>query len=725
MPRLLRLLLVVPCLSVASAPSARAQTATARPSYPPARESDVVEDYHGVRVRDPYRWLEDVDSPETKAWVDAQNALTRSFLDAIPERTRIKDRLTKLWDFPKYGAPFKEGKRLFYFENSGLQNQAVLYVQDASRKEKARALLDPNTLSADGTVAVTAVAASRNGRYLAYGTASSGSDWQEFHVRDVESGKDLADTLRWIKFSRMSWTKDHKGFYYSRYDAPREDAAGKVLTALNRGQKLFYHRLGTPQSADLLILERPDEPDWLIDAEVTDDGAYCVITIHQGSDERDRIYFIDLDDARHPRVDAPVVRLLDDFDASYEFIDNGGPVFLILTDRDAPKGRIIALNINAPHERDWRTVVSEQKDVLTDVKVAGNTLITSYLQDAHTSLRLFTPTGAARGELSLPALGTVTTISASPLDPEFFYTFSSYLTPTTVYRYDLRKGANEVFRTPRLDADLSRFETTQLFFTSKDGTRVPMFVTARRGLVKDGSNPTLLYAYGGFNNSVTPSFSPATLVWLEMGGVYAVANIRGGGEYGREWHEAGMLAKKQNVFDDFIAAAEFLVRERYTSPAKLAVQGASNGGLLVGAVMTQRPELFGAALPAVGVMDMLRFHKFTIGWAWTSEYGSADDSTQFRVLQAYSPLHHLAPGTHYPATLITTADHDDRVVPGHSFKFAAALQASQGGPAPVLIRVETRAGHGGGKPTSKQIDEAADRFAFLVRVLGIGRVLTP
>ena len=702
-----------------------AQTVSARPPYPPAREVDVADDYHGTRIRDPYRWLEDVDAADTRAWVEAQNALTRSILDAVPERARIKERLTKVWDYPKYATPFKEGKRLFYFENSGLQNQAVLYVQDAERREKARVLLDPNTLSPDGTVAVTAVAASRNGRYLAYGTASSGSDWQEFHVRDVASGTDLADTLRWIKFSRMSWTKDHKGFYYARYDAPREGTPHQSLTTVNHGQKLFYHRLGTPQSADLLIFERRDEPDWLVDAEVTDDGAYCVLTINEGTDERDRLYFIDLDNPRHPRVDAPVVRLLDEFDASYEFIDNGGPVFLVLTDRDAPKGRVVAININAPRERDWRTIVPEQKDALTAVEVAGNTLIASYLQDAHSSLRLFTPTGATRGELTLPALGTVTAIRASPLDPEFFYAFSSYLTPTTVYRYDLRKGTNEAFRTPSVDADLSRFETTQRFFTSKDGTRVPMFITARKGIAKDGSSPTLLSAYGGFNASLTPAFSPAALVWLEMGGIYAVANIRGGGEYGREWHEGGMLAKKQNVFDDFIAAAEFLIRERYTSAAKLAVQGTSNGGLLVGAVMTQRPELFGAALPAVGVLDMLRFHKFTIGWAWTPEYGSADDATQFPVLRAYSPLHNLSPGARYPATLITTADHDDRVVPGHSFKFAAALQAAQAGPAPVLIRIETRAGHGAGTPTSKQIEEATDRFAFLVKVLGIGGVLTP
>jgi prolyl oligopeptidase len=726
MRRLLPLLLAVSGTFIAAGTRASAQTAAARPPYPPTRESDVADEIHGVRIRDPYRWLEDVDSPETRAWVEAQNALTRSFLDAIPERARIRDRLTKLWDYPRYGAPFKEGKRLFYFENTGLQNQAVLYVQDRDRKDRPRILLDPNALSGDGTVAVTSVAASRNARYLAYGTAASGSDWQEFHVRDVESGKDLADTLRWIKFSRMSWTRDNKGFYYSRYDAPASGAAsGQKLTTVNRGQKLYYHRLGTTQSTDGLIFERPDQPDWLVDAQVTDDGAYCVITINQGADERDRIYFVDLDSPGHPRVDAPVVRLLDDFDASYEFIDNGGPVFLFLTDRDAPKGRIIAVNINAPAERDWRTIVPEQNDALSSVKVAGNTLVASYLQDAHTSLRFFTPLGSTRGELSLPGLGTVTEVSASPLDPEFFYAFSSFLSPTTVYRYDLRKGTNELFKTPLLDVDLSRFETTQVFYTSRDGTRVPMFLTARKGMARDGNSPTLLYAYGGFNNSVTPAFSPATLVWLEMGGVYAVANIRGGGEYGREWHEGGMLAKKQNVFDDFIAAAEFLVRERYTSPARLAVQGASNGGLLVGAAMTQRPELFGAALPAVGVMDMLRFDKFTIGWAWTSEYGSADDSAQFRVLRAYSPLHNITRGTHFPATLITTADHDDRVVPGHSFKFAAALQAAQGGPAPVLIRIEAKAGHGAGMPTGKLIDEAADRFAFLAKVLGIGRVLTP
>ncbi|MFL5578644.1 MAG: prolyl oligopeptidase family serine peptidase [Gemmatimonadaceae bacterium] len=693
-----------------------AEPAATTPRYPATRKVGQTDVYHGVTVADPYRWLENTDAPDTKAWVEAENTVTFAYLAALPERGAIRERLTRLWNFPKYGAPFKRGRRYFYSENSGLQNQSVLYVTDAPAKP-GRVLLDPNTLSKDGTVALSALAVSSDGRLLGYGTSASGSDWQEFHVRDVASGRDLPDTLRWIKFSGLSWTRDGRGFFYSRYDEP---TAGNALTNVNENQKLYYHRLGTPQSADALVYQRPDHPDWGFDARVTDDGRYAVITVSQGTDRRNRLYYIDLGDPRLPNVKAPVVKLLDAFDASYDFVDNGGHVFYLRTDNGAPRGRLIAVDLAAPQPARWRTLIAEAPDALDGVTLVGDRFVAEYLEDAHASLRFFSLAGRPLGELPLPGIGTVGGVDGRRGDSEFFYTYTSYLAPTSVYRYDLRTRASTLVKAPTLDFDASRYETRQLFFRSKDGTRVPMFVTAKKGVALDGANPTLLYGYGGFDISLTPSFSPATLVWLEMGGVYAVANLRGGGEYGTEWHEAGTLLRKQNVFDDFIGAAEFLVRERYTSPAKLAIQGGSNGGLLVGAAMTQRPELFGVALPAVGVMDMLRFHKFTIGWAWKSDYGSADDSTQFRALYAYSPLHNLKPDTRYPATLVTTADHDDRVVPGHSFKFAATLQADQapGGP-PVLIRIESKAGHGAGKPTSKRIEEAADLWAFAAHNLGM------
>ena len=699
--------------------TAAAQSGSDAPiHYPTTRTADQTDTYFGTTIADPYRWLEDTDSPETKRWVEAQNAVTQSYLATIPQREAIRARLTKLWNYPKYSAPFREGGRQFYFENSGLQNQSVLYVRDSlDPRAPARVLLDPNTLSPDGTVALSVAEPSPDGALLAYGTSASGSDWQEFHVRDVATARDLPDTLRWIKFSGASWTKDGKGFFYSRYAEP---TGGNVLTNVNRNQKLYYHRLGTAQSADVLVYQRPDQPDWIFDARVTEDGRYAVITVSEGTDPKTRIYYIDLAEPRAPKVTNPVVKLLDAFDALYAFVDNDGRTLFFRTDKDAPRGRVIAVNVAAPRPDRWRTVIPQDKDALESAVVVGDRFVATYLQDAKSSVRFHDlATGRRTGELALPGIGSVDGISGKRGDPDFYYTFTSYLYPTAVFRYDLKRERNEAYKSPKIDFDASRYETRQLFVTSKDGTRVPMFVTGRKGMPLDGTNPTLLYGYGGFNVSLTPAFSPATLVWLEMGGVYAVANLRGGGEYGEEWHLAGTKERKQNVFDDFIAAAEYLVREKYTSSAKLAISGGSNGGLLVGAAMTQRPDLFGVALPAVGVMDMLRFHKFTIGWAWTSDYGSADDPAAFRYLRAYSPYHNLKPGTKYPATLITTADHDDRVVPGHSFKFAAALQAAQAGPAPVLIRIETKAGHGAGKPTSKQIEEATDRYAFLVKVLGV------
>ncbi|PYO59928.1 MAG: S9 family peptidase [Gemmatimonadetes bacterium] len=693
-----------------SAAPAGAQTL----QYPAARKSDVVDDYHGTRVPDPYRWLEDPDSPESRAWIEAENRLTAAYLAEIPARSTIRERLTKLWNYPKYGTPFRKGRRYFFFKNDGLQNQSVLYKQ-ASLTADPETLLDPNLLSEDGTVALSTMAVSDDGRLLAYGTSASGSDWEEFRVRDVAQGRDLSDYLKWIKFSGASWTNDGAGFFYSRYPEP----ADKALTDVNRFQRLYYHRLGTDQAQDLLVYERPDQPDWGMNAEVTDDGRYAVMHVWLGTDRRNRVYYLDLKDAKRPKVTGEVVRLLDDFDASYAFVGNDGPVFYFLTDLDAPRKRVIAIDTRHPERARWREIIPQGPDVLDGVQIIHDTFVANSMHDASSRLRLFAHDGRFVKDLPLPTLGSIGGISGERKDDEMFYAFTSFLYPTTIFRYDFKSGVTSVFKAPAIDFDPSGYETKQVFYTSKDGTRVPMFITHQKGLHLDGSNPTYLYGYGGFNISLTPSFSVSMLVWLQMGGVYAVPNLRGGGEYGEEWHQAGMHDRKQNVFDDFIAAAEYLIAQGYTSPSKLAIAGASNGGLLVGAAITQRPELFGAALPAVGVMDMLRFHKFTIGWAWVTDYGSADSAAQFPYLYKYSPLHNIRAGTRYPATLVTTADHDDRVVPGHSFKFTAALQAAQAGPQPVLIEIETKAGHGAGKPTSKLIEEQADRMAFLVKNLGL------
>jgi prolyl oligopeptidase len=745
-------------LALGTAGTLSAQTsATAPLSYPSAAKGAQVDDYHGTSVADPYRWLEDVDAPATKTWVEAQNRLTDSFLATIPERPAIKARLGQLWNYARWSAPFKQNGRYFYFLNTGLQNQSVLFVQE-NRTGLARVLLDPNTLSSDGTVALSGTAASDDGRFLAYSLSTSGSDWQELHVRDVNTGRDLSDIVKWVKFSGISWTHDNKGFFYSRYDEP---TSGNKMTNTNRNHKLYYHRLGRPQSRDDLIYDRPDQPDWLFDGTVTDDGQYLIITVSQGTDVRTRLYFIDLDNPGKPEIGNPVVRLIDKLDAEYSFVGNRATNFYVRTDRNAPRGRIVAISIDNAREERWNTIIPEGKDALVSASMAGDDLVCNYLQDAHSSVRFFTasrvdprqqqrrtqqPTQSRdpnrnyddtstaplvlrergqtlgggftqHGELPLPGIGTVNEIQGRQGDDEMFYSFTSFLAPTTIYRFDLKTRQNEVFKAPKVAFDPTAYETKQVFYLSKDGTRVPMFITSKKGIALDGNNPTLLYAYGGFNISLTPSFSAANIAWMDMGGIYAVPNLRGGGEYGKDWHEAGMLAKKQNVFDDFIAAAEYLIKEKYTSTPKLAIRGGSNGGLLVGAVMTQRPELFGAALPEVGVMDMLRFQKFTIGWAWTSDYGSSDNADQFKYLSAYSPLQNIKPGKCYPPTLAFTADHDDRVVPGHTFKFVATLQAAQACANPILVRIETKAGHGAGKPTTKLIEETADRFAFLVKEL--------
>jgi prolyl oligopeptidase len=673
--------------------------------YPKAKTVDQIDDYHGTKVSDPYRWLENTDSPDTHAWIEAENKLTFSYLDQIPYRSAIRERLTKLWNYERFDVPEQRGGRYFYQHNDGLQNQNVLFVADSLNAEP-RALLDPNALSSDGTVALTGHAITDDGKLLAYSTSASGSDWQEWHVRDVDTGKDLPDVIHWSKFSAASWTKDGKGFFYSRYDEPKPGAA--TLREANYFQKLYFHRLGTPQSEDQLVYERPDNKELGFIGVVTDDGRYLIISVWEGTSPKNRVYYKDL-----TQPESQVVRLLDDFDAQYEFIDNDGPVFWFKTDLDAPRGRIIAIDTRSPQRANWKTVVAQTSDTIDNANAVDNKFLVQYLKDARSEIRVYDLEGKFLRTVDLPGIGATHGFGGKRTDKETFYAFTSFTAPNIIYRYAPEQGVSSVFRQPKVDFDPTRYETTQVFYKSKDGTRIPMFLTYKKGLKLDGQNRVLLYAYGGFDISLTPRFSVPNLVWLEMGGVYAQANLRGGGEYGEDWHLAGTKLHKQNVFDDFIAAAEWLIANHYTTSSKLAIQGASNGGLLIGACLTQRPDLYGATLPEVGVMDMLRFQKFTIGWAWTSDYGSSDDPDLFKAIYAYSPLQNLKPGTKYPPTLISTADHDDRVVPGHSFKFAATMQADQAGPAPVLIRVETKAGHGGGKPISKEIDEVSDEWAFV------------
>ena len=685
-------------------------------NYPKAAKGNVVDDYHGTKVADPYRWLEDPDSEETKAWVTAENEITNAYLKAIPSREPIQKRITKLWNYEKFGAPSKKGGRYFYSRNSGLQNQGVIYTAKSLDGEST-VLLDPNTLTADGTVALSGLAASHDGKLLAYGLSAAGSDWQQWKVRDIETGKDLEDTLDWIKFSRASWTTDNKGFYYGRFP---ETKGGKDLKGANYFQKLYYHKIGDKQADDTLVYERNDEKEWQFSGAVTDDGQYLIITVSKGTDNKYRILYQDLKNAGSKPVE-----LISNFDHEYDFIDNDGPVFWFKTDNAAPRGRVIAIDIREPSPDKWKELIPQAAETLENVGAVGGHFLASYLKDAQTQVKVFALDGKFVRSVEFPGIGTAAGFFGKRSDNETFYTFTSYTTPLTVYRYDVATGESTVFKKPKVDFDPSDYESKQVFYTSKDGTKIPMFISHKKGIKLDGKNPTYLYGYGGFNISLTPTFSPLNVVWMEMGGVHAVPNLRGGGEYGEEWHKAGTKLSKQNVFDDFIAAAEYLIDKKYTSTPKLAIAGGSNGGLLVGACLTQRPELYGAALPAVGVMDMLRFHKFTIGWAWIDDFGSSDNPAEFAALKAYSPLHNIKPGTSYPPTLVTTADHDDRVFPAHSFKFAATLQAAQAGEAPVLIRIETKAGHGAGKPTTKIIEEAADRWAFLVKSLGMDATLPP
>jgi prolyl oligopeptidase len=675
---------------------------------PDTRKDNTVFDYAGTKVADPYNWLENADSDESKAWIEAENKLTFSYLHAIPEREKIVSKLKNLWNYERFTEPEQEGGRYFFSKNDGLQNQAVLYVSDSLNGEP-RMLLDPNTLLKDGTMALNGMAISRDGKKIVYALSSGGSDWQEWHVRDVDTGQDTSDIIKWAKFSDANWTKDGKGFFYERFPEP----TGNALKETVYNQTLYYHVLGTDQSADTVTYQRPDHKDWGFGTNVSDDGHYLIINAWQGTAHENRIFFKDL-----TNPDSKVQELFPNGDAAYVFLGNVGTTLYFQWDKGAPKGSIMSVDV-ASNDRKIKTVIPEAKEALEGMSLVGGKFFGRYLKDAHSEVRVYDLNGKLQHDVALPGIGASTGFAGRFDDKETFYSYASYTSPTTIYRYDIVSGESTVFRKPKVDFDGDAFETKEVFFKSKDGTRVPMFLTYKKGTKFDGSNPTLMYGYGGFDINETPYFSISRAIWLEMGGVYADVVLRGGAEYGEEWHKAGMLHNKQKVFDDFIAAGEYLIHERITSTPHLAIQGGSNGGLLIGAMITQRPDLWGATLPAVGVMDMLRFNKFTIGYAWMSEYGNPDTEGDFATIRKYSPLHNIKPGVKYPPALITTADHDDRVFPAHSFKFAATLQAAQAGNAPILIRIETRAGHGAGMPTSKIIEEIGDEWAFLVKNLNM------
>ncbi|MBL4635787.1 MAG: S9 family peptidase, partial [Kofleriaceae bacterium] len=679
--------------------------------YPDTRREDVTDTYHGTTVLDAYRWLEDADSDETAQWVKAENKVTFGYLEKIPEREEIRKRLTKLWDYEKFGTPYKEGGRYFYSKNDGLQNQSVLYWAE-SLDAAPKVLLDPNTLSEDGTIALGGYSISADGKHIAYGLQAAGSDWATWHVRNVDTGKDLEETLSWIKFSGATWDKKNTGFYYGRYPKPK----GASLSEANFNQKIYFHKIGTAQSKDTLVFETAKEPKWSSSSEVSEDGRYLIVSVGKGTGPVNQVHYKDL---RAKGKKSGFRSLIGDFDAMYNFLGNSGTKLWFHTDKDAPLGRIISIDLRKPDAKHWQEIVPQADAPLRGASLIGGKLVTTYLRDASSEVIIRDLKGKPLVTLELPGIGTVSGFGGHVKDNETFYSFTSFTTPRRIYQYDMKSGKSTLYKQPKVDFEPSDYEVKQVFYKSKDGTKVPMFITHKKGIKLDGSNPTMLYGYGGFNISLTPYFSVARIIWLEMGGVLAIPNLRGGSEYGETWHEAGTKLKKQNVFDDFIAAAEWLIANKYTSSPKLAISGRSNGGLLVGACMTQRPELFGAALPGVGVLDMLRFHKFTIGWAWIDDYGSSDNAEEFKALYAYSPYHNLK-AVKYPSTLITTADHDDRVVPAHSFKFAAELQHLHTGNNPVMIRIETKAGHGAGKPTSKRIQDVADNYAFLVKTLGIG-----
>jgi prolyl oligopeptidase len=706
--RLVSALLVLSGLASGVAGSVSANTPL---GYPAAARDTQVDVYHGIRVADPYRWLEDIDSTDTRTWVSAEDRLSRGFLDSIAGRDQLEQRLRRVWNFERWSPPERYGRTWLYTHNDGLQNQSVVFVtQDPSAR--GRVLIDPNTLSPDGTVALRETAMSADGRLFAYALSDAGSDWQIWHVRDVATGKDLPDELQWSKFGGASWRKDGSGFYYTAYDPPKPATR---LKSANEYQKLFFHRLGSPQSDDTLIYARTDDPDWFISAAVSDDGRYLVIQTSLGTAESNAVAIQDL-----TKPNAPLLPIIPNPTATFDVIGNVGTSLLIRTDESAPHYRVVSVDLRHPDPHDWRPVIAEGADTLDAATLVGGQLLVHRLRDAHSAVDRYTPDGRLLGAVDLPGLGTAAGFLGHGDDARVYYSYSSFSTPPSVFSLDLATGKASLWHSPHLeDFAPSDFETHQVFYPSKDGTRVPLFITARKGTPLSDNNPTILYGYGGFNTPVTPGFSPMIAAWLQLGGVYAVANLRGGGEYGRAWHEAGMKTRKQNVFDDFIAAAEYLSKSHWTSPARLALVGRSNGGLLIGAVEEERPDIAAAAVPQVGVMDMLRFRKFTVGKAWESDYGSVDDPAEFDALYAYSPYHNVKSGVSYPATLIMTGDHDDRVFPAHSFKFAAAMQHADPQGNPILLRVETRAGHGQGIPTAKLIDQVVDIYAFILHAFGM------
>ncbi|MDZ7876972.1 MAG: prolyl oligopeptidase family serine peptidase [Saprospiraceae bacterium] len=672
------------------------------PTYPATRQDpSVSDDYHGTKVTDPYRWLEDDNANETKDWVKKQNELTFGYLEKIPFREAIKFKLTKLWDFEKFGSPFKEGSKYYFYRNSGLQNQAVLYVQNDLNAPPS-VFLDPNTLSKEGTVALGAMAFNKTGNLAAYQLAKAGSDWQTIYIKDAVTGKTLDDKVEWVKFSGISWAGD--GFFYSRYPEPKK---GDELKGASEFQSVYFHKVGTPQADDKLIYEDKDNAKRGFGAGMTEDERFLQVTPWEGTSGNMLI-------VKDIKNNGEFITLVDNFKNDWNVIENDGDWLLVQTNYKAPNTRIIAINLANPEEKDWKEIIPENKtDVLQSCSIIGGKLAVNYLHDVSSSVRFYNLSGKFLNELTLPGIGTVGGLTGKKSENEAFYSFSSFTRPTTIYKLDVATMQSTIFKEPKMAFDPTQYETKQLWYKSKDGTKVPMFVTMKKGTKLNGKNPTLLYGYGGFNISTLPQFSVSRAALLDMGGIYVVANIRGGGEFGEAWHKAGTKERKQNVFDDFIGAAEFLIQKKYTSKGFLAIQGGSNGGLLVGACMTQRPDLFRVALPAVGVLDMLRYDKFTIGRAWGTDYGLSENATDFDYLYKYSPLHNIKKGVKYPATMVTTGDHDDRVVPAHSFKFAAALQAAQTGEKPALIRIETSAGHGAGKPTAKVIQEAADILAFM------------
>lgn len=675
--------------------------------YPMTQKVDTVDQYFGTSVADPYRWLEDDNSDSTKAWVIAQNEVTNAYLSKIPYRQQLNDRLTKLWDYPKISAPFHEGNRYFVFKNDGLQNQSVAYMLDSIGGAE-KVILDPNTFSEDGTVSLTNFSPSDDGKYLGYGISKGGSDWNEFFVKNIETGELLSDHIEWVKFSGIQWYKD--GFFYSRYPAPKE---GDMLKGVNENSKIYYHKIGTTQTDDKLVYEDTENPSWGFGGWVTDDQKYLIISVTE-STSGNAFYIKDIEKC------GKVVKIVETFENDFQVIDHMDGKLLVLTNFQAPKYKVIAIDVNDYAPEKWTDFIPEKEGVLSGVSIIGGKIIATYLKDAHSHIEVNDLNGKYLYDLELPVLGSVGGFNGERADNITFFTITSFTTPATVYKYNIEKNSSEIYQTSAVDFNPELYDTKQVFYNSKDGTKIPMFIVHKKGLKLDGKNPVLLYGYGGFNISLTPAFNVGRLIWLEQGGIYAMMNLRGGGEYGEDWHKAGTLMQKQNVFDDCIAAAEYLISEKYTSPRKIALMGGSNGGLLVGAVVNQRPDLFGVAIPAVGVMDMLRYHKFTIGRYWATDYGTSEDSDEmFKYLFAYSPLHTIKENVEYPAVMVTTADHDDRVVPAHSFKYIATLQEKYKGTNPVIIRIESKAGHGAGKPTTKIIEEYSDMYAFMFYNLGV------